>query len=269
MSSADPLTRFRPNPRDTAFLFDLDGTLIEIAALPEDVAPAPGLLPALKRLSGLSGGAVAVVSGRRIAFLERILPGLDAPMAGVHGLELRLGAEGAAVLAEPGGGEGLTELRKALGPWLKAHPGLTVEDKGLAVALHYRARPDLQAEVDAFATAAAAAPGAGLVIQRGKMVVELRAAGPRKGDALQAIMALPAFAGRRPLYFGDDVTDEHAFAAAAAMGGGGVFVGPPTQATLAESRLDAPADVLAFIEAVARDAPQHRAGDVAEADHWL
>lgn len=168
----------------------------------------------------------------------------------MHGLELRLGGDGAAVRTEPGGGAGFVALRQALGPFLQARPGLTLEDKGLSIAIHFRARPDLQAEVEAFAARFADAAETGLLVQRGKMVVEIRAAGPRKGDAVAAIMALPAFAGRRPLYFGDDVTDEHAFAAAAALGGAGVFVGPETQATLAAARLPSPAAVLAFIEAI-------------------
>jgi trehalose 6-phosphate phosphatase len=246
-----PFERYDLDPRENAFLFDLDGTLLEIAPAPDAVRAPPRLIAALAALSRRADGAIAVVSGRRIAFLESILPGIDAPMAGVHGLELKLGGGHSAVLAEPGGGEGLVALRAALGPWLKARPGITVEDKGLAVSLHFRARPELEAEVEAFATAAAT-PASGLLIQRGKMVVELRPTGPSKGDAVAAIMALPAFVGRRPIYFGDDITDEHAFAAASALGGGGVFVGEQLRPTAAGAALAGPAAVLAFIETMAR-----------------
>jgi len=260
MPLPDPIDALRPDLSDTAFLFDLDGTLLEIALLPGDVVVPPRLLPALTTLRRLSGGAVGIVSGRRIAFLEKLLPDLDVPLAGVHGLEIRLGGKGSALISETGGGAGLVGVREKLGPWLKRRPGLTVEDKGLAVAIHFRSRPELAEDVAAFAAANA---GAGLRVQHGKMVVEMRAAGPSKGDAVTAMMALPAFAGRRPLFFGDDVTDEDAFEIAAAMGGGGIFVGELSRPTLAASQLPSPRAVLALIETLIGGATIDAASEVA------
>ncbi len=234
---------------ETAFLFDLDGTLVDIAPLPDDIVAPPGLEEALAALVALTGGAVGIVSGRRIAGLERLLPRFDGPLAGVHGLEIRLGGAGSAVVAEPGGGDGLELMRAALASWIHRHPGLTIEDKGLAIAIHFRARPEQAEAVDAFAEAVLArAPD--LRIQRGKMVVEVRAKGPGKGDAVAAMMALPAFAGRKPLFFGDDVTDEDGFAEAAARGGAGVYVGDITRPTLATFQVPGPSAVLSLIREI-------------------
>ncbi len=234
---------------ETAFLFDLDGTLVEIAPLPDDIVAPAGLEEALAALVRLTGGAVGIVSGRRIARLERLLPSFDGPLAGVHGLEIRLGGSGSAVATEPGGGDGLELMRAALASWIHEHPGLTIEDKGLAIAIHFRARPDQAEAVDAFAEAVLArAPD--LRIQRGKMVVEVRAKGPGKGDAVAAMMALPAFAGRKPLFFGDDVTDEDGFAEAAARGGAGIYVGDLARPTLASFQLPDPSAVLSLIREI-------------------
>ena len=241
-----PLANFRPDPDDTAFLFDFDGTLVDIALLPEDVRVAEGLAAALAVLARLAGGAVGIISGRRIVELDRMLPGFDGPLAGVHGLEIRLGARGSAVITDRSGGEGLSRLRDELGPWLRRHPGLSVEDKGLAVAIHFRSRPEHAEEVEEFASQIVR-DEPDLKIQRGKMVVEIRATGPGKGESVAAMMALPAFSGRRPLFFGDDVTDEAAFAAANALGGGGVFIGELTRPTFANYQLHDPADVSVLI----------------------
>src|SRR6185369_6443280 len=103
--------------------------------------------------------------------------------------------------------------------------GLIVEAKPLSIALHYRRAPALEERILAFMRALARRPG--FMLQRGKMVAELRPAGADKGDALKALMREPRFMGARPLFVGDDLTDEHAFAAAAALGGAGILVGPP------------------------------------------
>ncbi len=259
MSLPHPDAALRANHEDTAFLFDLDGTLVEIAPLPDDIVAPAGLEDALDSLVRLTGGAVGIVSGRRIAGLQRLLPRFDGPLAGVHGLEVRLGGAGSAILSEPGGGEGLALMRAALASWIHRHPGLTIEDKGMAIAIHFRGRPDHAEAVDAFATSVLSR-SPDLRLQRGKMVVEVRANGPAKGDALAAMMELPAFAGRRPLFFGDDVTDEDAFAEATAQGGAGVYVGELSRPTLATYQLQSPAAVLSLIRTIV-----DRAGTATEA----
>ncbi len=262
MMLPSPDTALYATHADMAYLFDLDGTLVEIAALPDDIVAPDGLEEALAALVELTGGAVGIVSGRRIAGLQQLLPSFEGPLAGVHGLEIRLGGLGSAIRSERGGGEGLELMRAALASWIHRHPGLTVEDKGMAIAIHFRARPDHAEAVDAFAEAVLArAPD--LRLQRGKMVVEVRAKGPGKGDALAAMMALPAFAGRRPLFFGDDVTDEDAFAEAAARGGAGIYVGDLARPTLATYQLPGPSAVLALVREIAS-----RAGALEASASW-
>jgi trehalose 6-phosphate phosphatase len=138
----------------------------------------------------------------------------------------------------------LGDARAAIHAFAARAPGLLVEDKPASVALHFRGAPEREAE--AIALLETLARRTGLVIQAGKMVLELRPPGADKGDALRRLMAEPAFAGKRPVFVGDDLTDEHAFAAAADLGGAGILVGPP-RATAAVWRLDDVAAVAAWL----------------------
>ncbi|HYD36393.1 MAG TPA: trehalose-phosphatase, partial [Allosphingosinicella sp.] len=116
------------------------------------------------------------------------------------------------------------------------------------VALHYRLAPERGRAVEEFAEKLALRFG--LALQRGKMVAELRPHGADKGGAVRRLMAEPPFAGARPVFVGDDLTDEYAFEAASALGGEGVLVGPP-RPTAARWRLDDVARVTAWLEAAA------------------
>jgi trehalose 6-phosphate phosphatase len=142
----------------------------------------------------------------------------------------------------------LGEARAALLGFAEERPGLLVEEKPASIALHYRGAP--QHEETALALVGALAARTGLALQPGKMVVELRPPGADKGDAVRRLMAEPAFAGKRPVFVGDDLTDEHAFTAAAEMGGAGILVGPPRE-TAAAWRLDDVAAVAAWLTAAA------------------
>ena len=126
--------------------------------------------------------------------------------------------------------------------------GLLVEEKPAGVALHYRLAPERAEEVNAFLEALAARSG--LALQRGKMVAELRPEGSDKGAALRRLMGEPPFAGARPVFVGDDLTDEDAFRAAASLGGEGVLVGP-ARPSAARWRLDGVADVNSWLESAA------------------
>ncbi len=106
---------------------------------------------------------------------------------------------------------------EALRPFVAAHSGLIVEDKGAAIALHYRLAPESAA--DCLALARRLAVDLALKIQEGDMVVELRAPGPDKGGAINAFLAEPPFAGHTPVFLGDDLTDESGFSAVQAHGG--------------------------------------------------
>jgi trehalose 6-phosphate phosphatase len=231
---------------DGAALFlDFDGTLVELAETPDAIRVSPSLSPLLQRLSDRLDGRLAIVSGRAIADLERHLLCHDVAMFGSHGLELRLRDGSRVPLAVP---RSLNHARDKATRYAGSIPGLLVEDKPFGIALHYRKAPDREKEVHGFMTDLAAATG--LHLLAGKMVAELRPAGADKGDAVHALMAEPDFAGARPLFVGDDLTDEDAFRAAAELGGAGILVGPP-RPTAASWRLDGVSAVARWLERIA------------------
>ncbi|MGF1594776.1 MAG: trehalose-phosphatase [Kiloniellaceae bacterium] len=219
-------------PSAQALFLDVDGTLLPIAPHPDAVRVPPPLIALLEDLNARIGGALALVSGRSLANLDRLFAPLRLPAAGVHGLERR-GADG---IVHTGDTASLLQpLRGPLADFAGARQGLLVEDKQHSLALHYRAAPTYDAEAEAFLRdLAAAAPG--LEVTRGKMVLEVKPAGVDKGTAIVAFLAEPPFAGRHPVYIGDDVTDEDAFAAVNAAGGLSIRVGAAA-ATAATHRL--------------------------------
>lgn len=235
---------------DHAALFlDFDGTLVELAAAPDQISVSPDVDPLLKRLGDRLGGRLALISGRAIGDLERYVQCAGLAVSGSHGFELRLrNGRHAPREAE----HDLSEARQRLAGLAAETPGLLVEDKPFGIALHFRQAPDEQPRLARIM--AELARSAGLTIQEGKMVIELRPPGADKGDALRTFMAEPEFAGAHPIFVGDDMTDEHAFAAAAELGGAGILVGPP-RPTAAQWRLE---NVDAVIDWLSRAAePSH------------
>ncbi len=232
-----------------AFFFDFDGTLVDIAPEPDAIAAAPGLVAALARLAEAADGAVAVVTGRPHATVDLHLRPLRLPAAGIHGLELR--RSGADAPGPLGGAAMLDAARAAFAALIAADDRLLVEDKGVALAIHFRRAPD-RADAIMDAVRGLAADGL-LLLQRGKMVVELRLPGPDKGAALAILMEGRPFRGRSPVMFGDDLTDEAAFRAAAALGGTAVHVGPSPAPACAAHRVPGPAAVRRIIAALASD----------------
>jgi trehalose 6-phosphate phosphatase len=227
---------------EIALFLDFDGTLVELAETPDSIRVSPQLSPLLSRLAERLRGRLAIVSGRAIGDLERYLPCNGLAVSGSHGLELRLRDGSFVPLAVP---RGLDHARERSVRFAGAIPGLLVEEKPFSIAIHYRKVPEREAEVHEFMSRLAA--GSGLIVQHGKMVVELRPPGADKGDALRALMTEPEFAGARPMFVGDDQTDEDAFRAAAELGGGGVLVGPPRE-TAAKWRLEGVSDVAAWLQ---------------------
>ena len=207
--------------RQTALFLDLDGTLAPIAALPEDVGPDRARNSLLRRLSRELEGRLAIVSGRPIDDIDRILDASIVPIAGVHGLERRTGG-GRIISAQPH--PELDRVYTALEAFAKERPGLHLEFKMLSVALHYRQAPEAGPEV--LDLARRLAWSTGMKLQEGRMVAELRSPGADKGDTVRAFMAEAPFKDAVPLFVGDDVTDEDGFAAAADLGGAGILVGP-------------------------------------------
>lgn len=215
---------FPPAPSvDWAYFLDVDGTLIDLADTPDAVHVDAALLELIARLHRASGGAVALVSGRALADLQQHLGKLRLPLAGQHGLERRDAAGRRWVQAAPPAAK--SAIKAALAPVLARHPGLLLEDKGLTLALHYRRSPHLAAYALRLMAGLAAAAGAGLELQRGKCVAEIKPAGIDKGTALTDYLAQPPFKGRRPVFIGDDRNDEHGFAAVNKLKGISIKVG--------------------------------------------
>jgi trehalose 6-phosphate phosphatase len=228
---------------DSALFLDIDGTLAPIAARPQDVRPDARRTRLLERLNERLEGRLAVVSGRTLADVDRILEGRITCVAAVHGL-VRRDRDGA--LHEPETHPGLPRAAQALRDFADQDSGLLLEEKGASVALHFRLAPAYAAEARLLATRLAAETG--LVVQHGDMVEELRTPGPAKGDSIRDFMASDGFRGAHPIFVGDDVTDEHGFAEVTRLGGFGVLVGRPRE-TRARFGLRDVEDVLAWLEA--------------------
>jgi trehalose 6-phosphate phosphatase len=229
-----------------AFFLDFDGTLIDIAPTPEAVVVPSDLPGALMRLAARAGGALALVSGRPMASLDRFLAPARLPSAGIHGAEMRLpdGSE------ESLTGVDLAAVQKRMAELVARHPELLVEEKSVSATIHFRAKPELGAEIEA-AMRAVVADDPRLAVQPGKMMVEVHVAGADKGRALERFMARPPFAGRRPLAVGDDLTDEHMFQVATGMGGLAVRVGADDRETAATVHLDGTPSVRAWLSNLA------------------
>lgn len=228
---------------DAAVFLDIDGTLAPIAPRPEDVRPDARRTDLMERLSLALDGRLAVVSGRTLSDIDRILEGRVAAAAAVHGL-VRRQSDGATETADPH--PALAAAARAFHDFARRNHGLLLEDKHLSVTLHYRLAPEEGPAARVLAQRLA--DETGLMLQHGDMVEELRTPGPTKGDSVAAFLARSPFAGAKPIFVGDDVTDEHGFETVAALGGVGVLVGPrrPTAATACLPDVDA---VLNWLEA--------------------
>ncbi|MBG0809773.1 trehalose-phosphatase [Methylosinus sp. H3A] len=214
-----------------ALFLDLDGTVAEIAERPDAVRVDAATIALLDALRRAAGDAVAVVSGRDIAVIDALLSPLTLPVAGVHGLQRRDAAGRMHRTGEPSAD--LDSVIRAIEVELGREPGVIVERKTGAVALHYRLRPELEAKCRAVAERAAR-ERPDVEILPGKMVFEIRLQGGDKGDVIEAFLKEEPFRGRKPIFAGDDVTDEVAFAAVNALGGLSIKVG--RSATLARYR---------------------------------
>ncbi|HEX5418519.1 MAG TPA: trehalose-phosphatase [Gammaproteobacteria bacterium] len=233
-----------PWPSRPALFLDLDGTLLEIAERPEEVAPSARLRALLPALPGATGGAVAVISGRCIEDIDRILAPYSYIAAGVHGLQRR-GGNGV-VQSPPEAGRLPEWIRENLEELAVRCPGLLVEDKGLSVALHYRARPELETAIRRFVERLQMQLPTGIEILLGRKVVEIKPSVMNKGAAIRAFMEEPPFSERTPVFVGDDVTDESGFNVVNGLGGITVKVGDG--ATEAGWRLANVSAVLGWLE---------------------
>lgn len=211
------------DPARTAFFVDFDGTLAEIADDPAAVALDDRERRALAGIAAATGGAVAVVSGRAVTDLDRLLAPLVLPLAGVHGLERRDSA--GSISRSPADEDALGKAALGLLALKRQYPGLLMEKKPGSIALHFRRRPELEPLCMA-ATTALVDTHPSLQLLHGKMVIELKAGQATKADAIRDFMRESPFRSRTPLFAGDDATDECGFLAMPEFAGTSIKVGP-------------------------------------------
>jgi trehalose 6-phosphate phosphatase len=231
--------------RRCAFFFDVDGTLAEIQPRPELVSIPPRSLVALEHLH-LSEIPVAVISGRPLSQLDALLSPLRLPAAGVHGAERRT-AEGKMQNLVLDGGV-FHAIEQELVQACAQHPGLSLENKTVAFALHFRLAPELEDTARVLAERFVERYGDVLALQPGKCVFELKPRGASKGEVIRTFMQEAPFKGRTPVFVGDDLTDEAGFRVVNELGGLTIKVGAgPTEA---KQRLDSVAAVGTWLESL-------------------
>ena len=240
-----PSSFLPPVSPQTALFLDFDGTLADLAPQPEAVQVTAELVPTLRRLQAQLDGALAIVSGRQLVELDGFLAPLRLTTAAEHGAQCRLSSGEVLRFASPD----LRDVARLASALAAQHTGLRVEIKTAAVALHYRHAPELEAQcLPVMLEAAGSAPG--LELLRGKCVFEVKPVGVSKGTAIAAFMAQPPFAGRLPLFAGDDVTDEAGFSAVQLLGGQSIKIGEG--ATLAHYRCATPAAFRQWLQAASQ-----------------
>jgi trehalose 6-phosphate phosphatase len=226
MSDPDPGNQLPIPNDDWAWFFDIDGTLAPIAPSPEKVFIEPEMRQLINAIRLQSNGALALISGRSLLDIDRLFPDQHGAAAGQHGAERR--HPNGTVERRVIDAKSLTVMRGALRILERRHPKLLLEDKGLSLALHYRQAPELEAMVQREVRALLDRKASGFLMQTGKCVVEILPAGNTKGTVVSEFMTEAPFQGRVPVFIGDDVTDEHAFAVVNELGGFSFKVGNGT-----------------------------------------
>ena len=236
-----------PIPSHQWCLFlDVDGTLLDIGDTPTGVFVDDGLKELLLQVAKRLHGALALVTGRSIDVLDQLFRPIKFPAAGLHGVERRAASGDIRGANYPDAH--LDSARAGLAAFVATHPGTLLEDKGRAIAVHFRLAPAYENDARRAADAAAESLGAVYHVQEGKMVFELKPRGFTKATAAREFMGEPPFAGRVPVFVGDDLTDEAGFRAVEALGGISIAVGDRVEA---QWRLQNPAQVRRWLESIA------------------
>jgi trehalose 6-phosphate phosphatase len=227
-------------PASTALFLDIDGTLLDIAPTPLDVKVSDDLRATLASLFLTFGGAAAFVSGRPIAEMDRLFHPLRLPAVGGHGAEVRFSPNSEIRRSKIASLD--DDLRAAFARIGRIGDGIIVEDKGYSLAIHYRLAPQLGGEIMKAVTAVCKNERCdSLEVLPGKLVVEIKPGGYDKGTGLRELMSVGPFTGRTPIFIGDDVTDNAAFAVLPDFGGAGFSVGGVVPGTI--FNFDGPQDV--------------------------
>ena len=249
------MTQTPPPPSLEWCLFlDVDGTLIELTDSPLATFADDELKSLLREVAERLGGAAALVSGRSIEYLDALFSPLRLPAAGLHGVERRKASgamHGASFVDRQ-----LDRARAAVKELVEAHPGTSIEDKGRTVAVHFRMAPEAESSVREALIAIAKPLGSNYHIQDGNMVFEIKPRGFTKATAIKAFMQEPPFSGRRPVFIGDDLTDQDGFTMVEEQGGLSIAVGDRVRG---QFRLENAAAVRGWLEGIAALHDSHRA----------
>ena len=239
-----------PHLDQCAILLDIDGTLLDFAPTPREVWVPPGLAKTLNRLLARTSGALALVSGRSLNDIDLIFAPEQFPAVGGHGAEMRVSGDSEAVATHAPPLD--KELKRRLATIAKLSPGILLEDKGYSLALHYRLAPHAeQAIYAAVSLIRAELPDAPIEVMPGKCVCEIKPSGFNKASGVIELMSHEPFRGRRPIFIGDDVTDESVFAIMPGFGGLAFSVGRRAQGVV--DHFDEPHDVREWLAHLADD----------------
>lgn len=241
----DPHRGLPPFAAYWAFFLDVDGTLLELASRPDEVVVRPRLPGVLEKLSRVTDGAVALISGRPIADLDRLFAPLRLAAAGLHGVERR--DHGGTVHYHHQLDGKLDRTRELLAHLADEHEGLLFEDKQFSVAIHYRQAPDKEPLIRSVLERHMPEIEQDFHLQKGKMVYEIKPSGRDKGMAIEEFMQEAPFLNRTPVFIGDDVTDEDGFTTVNKMHGHSIKVGDGS--TVATWSLPDTAAVLDILDA--------------------
>jgi trehalose 6-phosphate phosphatase len=253
MLYAMPMQTLPPPSLEWCLFLDVDGTLIELTDSPLDTFADTELKTLLTHVAERLGGAVALVSGRSIHYLDALFAPLRLPAAGLHGVERRKASgemHGASFVDAQ-----LSQARIAVNALVEAHPATFMEDKGRTIAVHFRRAPQHEAVVRQSLADIARPLGSNYHIQEGNMVLEIKPRGFTKASAIKAFMKEPPFSGRTPVFVGDDLTDQEGFRLVEDQGGISIAVGERVNG---QFRLQNAAAVRSWLQGIAELHDSHR-----------
>ncbi len=234
---------------DAALFLDIDGTLIEFVPLPEDARVPPALLDIVAALQQALGGAVAVISGRALADIDRVFAPLTLAAAGDHGAVARLAQEGdGKVFVSPAVVPALAAARAEMAPYLAAHSAVRPDPKDYSMAYHYRGAESEGPELHAALVRAVERHNGALELLASTLCFDIRSPDANKRKATERFMAAAPFAGRVPVFIGDDLTDEDGFKAALDMGGRAIRVVHTERDSLATETFASPAELRRWLK---------------------
>jgi trehalose 6-phosphate phosphatase len=248
---AIPMPRgFTQRLDECAFLLDIDGTLLDLAPTPREVWVPPGLAKTLVRLLEKTAGALALVSGRSLNDIDLIFAPEQFPAVGGHGAEMRIATDNESIDTHAPPMD--KELKRRLAAIAKLSPGILLEDKGYSLALHYRLAPHAEKAIyEAVSLIRADLPSAAIEVLPGKCVCEIKHSGFTKATGVRELMTHEPFKGRRPIFIGDDVTDEAVFAIIPDFDGLAFSVGRRAQGVA--DYFDEPRDVREWLARLVED----------------